>query len=64
LGSSAYKMLVWKDAARGSPGTPRRWKNNIKMDLREILCENREWMKMAQGHGHMKASESAAFGDT
>jgi hypothetical protein len=26
----------------------KRWKDNIKLDLKEILCDNRRWMELAQ----------------
>jgi hypothetical protein len=35
-----YWVLVWKPKGKSSLGTPRhRWKNNIKMDLRDV-----EWI--------------------
>jgi hypothetical protein len=31
-------------------GNPNRWEDKIKMDLREVGCENECWMILAQDH--------------
>jgi hypothetical protein len=37
---NAYKILVGKPVGKGPRGRPRsRWKDNIKMDLKERQCE-------------------------
>jgi hypothetical protein len=45
----AYRALVGKPEGRSPLGRPRRrWKDNIKMDLREGGCGGSEWVDMAQ----------------
>jgi hypothetical protein len=45
----AYRALVGKPEGRRTVGRPRRrWKDNIKMDLREIGCRGMDWINMAQ----------------
>jgi hypothetical protein len=42
-----YKVLVVKH--KGRKGRPRRgWENNIKMDLKEIGCEDVDWIHLAR----------------
>jgi hypothetical protein len=42
---NVYKML-----ARKLEGRPRnRWKDNIRMDIREIGWEGADWIHLAQG---------------
>ena len=37
-------------------GRPRRrWKNNIKMDLREVGWRNRDWIDLAQKRNRWRA---------
>jgi hypothetical protein len=44
-----YKILVGKpEGKRSLVRTRRRWEDNIKMDLREILWESVDWMYLAQ----------------
>jgi hypothetical protein len=35
-------------AGKLPPGRLRMWQNNIKMDLKEIGCEERRWMELAE----------------
>jgi hypothetical protein len=45
---NVYKIFV-KKSEGGSLGRPRcRWDDNIKMDLKEIGCENVNWIYLAQ----------------
>jgi hypothetical protein len=42
-------MLVGKPKGKGPLGWPRRrWKDNIKMDLRKIVWECMDWIHLAQ----------------
>jgi hypothetical protein len=44
---SAYKILVRKPER--PLGTPLyRWKDNIKMDFKEVACENVDWIHLDQ----------------
>jgi hypothetical protein len=45
----AYRALVWKCEERRPLGRPRhRWKDNIKIDLREVGWGSMHWIDMAQ----------------
>ena len=45
----AYRVLVGKPEGKNPLGRPRRrWEDNIKMDLREVDCDVRNWMGLAQ----------------
>jgi hypothetical protein len=44
-----YKRLVQKPEGKRTDGVLRlRWQNNIKMDLKEMDCEDVDWIKLAQ----------------
>ena len=46
---NAYRVLVEKPEGRRSLGRPkRRWENNIKMDLREVVSNPVDWMDFAE----------------
>jgi hypothetical protein len=46
---SAYKILVGKREGKRPAGiSERRWKDNIKMNLRQIGCEDGDWIYLAQ----------------
>jgi hypothetical protein len=46
---NAYRILVGKQEERRSLGRPRRrCVDNIKMDLREIGCNGRDWIDLSQ----------------
>jgi hypothetical protein len=46
---NAYKMLVRKLEEKRPLGRPRRrWKDDIKMDLRETGLEGADWIQLAQ----------------
>jgi hypothetical protein len=46
----AYRALVWKPEERRPLGRPeRRWEDNVKMDLREVICGDVDWIDVAQG---------------
>jgi hypothetical protein len=45
---NAYRILVGKPEEKRSLGRPRRTHvNNIKMDLREIGCDDMGWIDLA-----------------
>jgi hypothetical protein len=49
---NAHRILVGKQEGKSPLGRPRRrhrWVDNIKMDLREIGWDGRDWIKLAQG---------------
>ena len=46
---NAYRVLVGKPEGKRPLGRPRyRWKDNIKMDLREVGCDSRDWIALAE----------------
>jgi hypothetical protein len=47
-GRSIYRVLVGRPEGKRSLGRPRRrWKCNIKMDLREIGIDGANWIRLA-----------------
>jgi hypothetical protein len=48
-GRGVYRVLVGRFECKRPLGRPRlRWKDNIKMDLREIGIEGANWIRLAQ----------------
>jgi len=46
---NVYQILVLKPEGKGPVGRPRRqWEYNIRLDLREIVWEDMDWMRMTQ----------------
>jgi hypothetical protein len=53
---NAYRILVGKPEGKNPLGRPRRrWMDNIKMDLREIGWDGRDWIKLAQDRDQWRA---------
>jgi hypothetical protein len=52
----AYNILVGRPEGRRPLGRPRRrWKDNIKMDLREIGFRDVDWIHLAQDGDRWRA---------
>ncbi|KAJ4441752.1 hypothetical protein ANN_11610 [Periplaneta americana] len=50
---NAYRLLVGRREGRKSLEIPRRrWEDNIKMDLRKVGCDARDWINLAQKRTH------------
>jgi hypothetical protein len=50
---NAYRILVGKLEGKRPLGRPRRrWEDNIKMDLREIVWGGMDWIDLAQDRDH------------
>ena len=48
-GSNAFKILIGKPTGKRSLGRlRRRWKDNIKMNLKEIRINRKNWVDSAQ----------------
>ena len=48
-GRGMYGVLVGKPGEKRPLGRPRhRWENNIRMDLQEVGCRGKDWIKLAQ----------------
>jgi hypothetical protein len=44
-----HRVLVGKSEKQRPLGTPRRrWEDNIKMDLEEVICGGMDWIDLAQ----------------
>jgi hypothetical protein len=53
---TAYRILVGKSEGMRPLGRPtRRWKDNIKMDLRDIGWGCMDWIDLAQDRDQWKA---------
>ena len=53
---NAYSVLVGKHERKRSLGRPRRrWEDNIKMDLREVGCDPRDWIALVEDRDQCQA---------
>ena len=53
---NAYRVLVGKPENKIPLGRPRlRWEDNIKMDLREMGCDPRDWIALAEDRDQWRA---------
>ncbi|KAJ4442157.1 hypothetical protein ANN_12023 [Periplaneta americana] len=59
---NAYKVLVGRPEGKRPLGRPRhRWEDNIKMDLREVGYDDRDWINLAQDRDRWRAYVRAAM---
>jgi hypothetical protein len=55
-GRGAYRVLVGRPEGKRPLERPRRrWENNIKMDLREIVIDGANWIRLAQDRVQCRA---------
>jgi hypothetical protein len=48
-GRCVYRDLVWKPEGKRPLGrSRRRWEDNIKIDLQEMVCGGMDWIGLAQ----------------
>ena len=53
---NAYRVLVGKPEGKRLLGRPRRrWEDNIKIDLREVGYDPREWIDLAEDRDQWQA---------
>ncbi|KAJ4446128.1 hypothetical protein ANN_12820 [Periplaneta americana] len=53
---NAYRVLVGRPEGKRPLGRPRRrWEDNIKIDLREVGYDDREWINLAQDRDRCRA---------
>ncbi|KAJ4434116.1 hypothetical protein ANN_16436, partial [Periplaneta americana] len=53
---NAYRVLVGRSEGKRPFGRPRRrWEDNIKMDLREVGYDGRDWINLAQDRDQWRA---------
>jgi hypothetical protein len=61
-GRGVYRVLVGTSEERRLLGRPRRrWKDNIRMDLREVGCGFVDWMELAQDRDSWRALVSTVM---
>ena len=61
-GRSAFKILTGKPTGKRPLGRPRRrWKDNIRMDLKEIGINAGNWVDSAQDRDYWRALVNAAL---
>jgi hypothetical protein len=59
---NAYRILVGKPEGKRPLGRPRhRWVDNIKMDLREVGWDGRDWIDLAQDRDRLRAHVNAVM---
>ncbi|KAJ4438379.1 hypothetical protein ANN_14324 [Periplaneta americana] len=59
---NAHRVLVWRPEGKRPLGRPRRrWEDNIKMDLREVGYDDREWINLPQDRDQWRAYVRAAM---
>ena len=59
-GGTPFKILTTTHTGKG-PTPRRRWGDNIRMDLKEIGINTRNWVDSAQDRDYLRALESAAL---
>ena len=53
---NVYRVLVGKPESKRPLGRPRhRWEDNIKMNLREVGCDPRDWIALAEDRYEWRA---------
>ena len=61
-GRSAFKILTGKPIGKRPLGRPRRrWEDNIRMDLKEIGINTRNWVDSAMDMDYWRALVNAAL---
>ena len=61
-GRSAFNILTGKPTGKRPIGRPRRrWEDNIRMDLKEICINTRNWVDLAQDRDYWRALLNATL---
>jgi len=57
-----YRVLVRKPEGKRPLGRPRRrWEDNIKMDVQEVICGGIDWIDLAQDRDRWRALVNAVM---
>jgi len=57
-----YRVMVGNLEEKRPIGRPRRrWEDNIKMDLQEVGCGGKDWIKLAQDRNRWRALVDAVM---
>jgi hypothetical protein len=55
-GRGVFRVLVGKPEGKRPLGRPRRrWDDNIKMDIQEVVCDVMDWIELAQDRDRWRA---------
>jgi hypothetical protein len=61
-GRGVFRVLVGKPEGKRPQGRlRRRWNNNIKMGLQEVVCGGMEWIELAQDRDRWRARVNAVM---
>ena len=61
-GEGVYRVLAGKPEGKRPLGRPRRrWVDNIRMDLQEVVCGYRDWIGLAQDRDRWRTLVSAVM---
>ena len=59
---AVYRVLVRKPEGKRPLGRPRRrWVNNIRMDLHQVVCGYMDWIGLAQDRNRWRTLVSAVM---
>ena len=61
-GRSSFKILAGKTTIKSPLGSPRRrWEDNIRINLKEICINTRNWVNSSQDRDYWRAFVNAAL---
>ena len=61
-GGGVYRVLVGNPEGRRPLGRPRRrWVDNIRMDLQQVVCGYMDWIGLAQDRDSLRTLVSAVM---